>query len=68
MPITLVLLFRPNGQVLGLDHVTRRLFAVGLLCQGSLWEVTAVPEIVRQANAAAATIAALRKPAEMLFD
>jgi uncharacterized NAD(P)/FAD-binding protein YdhS len=60
---------RPNGQVLGHDDaMTRRLFAVGPLCQGSLWEITAVPEIVCQANAAAASIAALRKPAELLVD
>ena len=59
---------RPNGQVLGPDHVTRHLFAVGPLCQGSIWEITAVPEIVRQANAAAATIATLLKPAEMLVE
>jgi uncharacterized NAD(P)/FAD-binding protein YdhS len=59
---------RPNGQVLADDYVTRRLFAVGPLCQGSLWEITAVPEIVSQANAVAATIAALPKPAEMLVE
>jgi uncharacterized NAD(P)/FAD-binding protein YdhS len=32
------------------------LFALGPLCQGSLWEITAVPEIVRQADAAANAI------------
>ena len=48
--------------------VTPRLFAMGPLCQGSLWEITAVPEIVRQADGAATSIAALRKPAELLVD
>ena len=33
------------------------LLALGPLCQGSLWEITSVPEIVRQADAAAASIA-----------
>jgi uncharacterized NAD(P)/FAD-binding protein YdhS len=48
---------KPDGQVLGRrDGVTPGLFALGPLCQGSLWEITAVPEIVRQASLAAACI------------
>ena len=55
----------PNGQVLGKSGApTRGLFALGPLCQGSLWEITAVPEIVRQCDAAAQSIAALEQPAE----
>jgi uncharacterized NAD(P)/FAD-binding protein YdhS len=38
------------------------LFAVGPLCHGTLWEITAVPEIVRQADAAAEAIAELQVP------
>jgi uncharacterized NAD(P)/FAD-binding protein YdhS len=54
-----------NGQVLGADGCPRRgLFALGPLCQGSLWEITGVPEIVAQADQAAASIAALYAPAE----
>ncbi len=54
----------PNGQVLGRrGEATRGLFAVGPLCQGTLWEITAVPEIVRQADAAALSLAALQEPA-----
>jgi uncharacterized NAD(P)/FAD-binding protein YdhS len=50
----------PNGQVLGRSGVpTTGLFALGPLCQGSLWEITAVPEIVRQCDQAAQSIAAL---------
>ena len=50
------LLVRPDGQVIGKDGVaTRGLFALGPLCQGTLWEITSVPEIVRQADAAAAS-------------
>jgi len=53
----------PNGQVLGRDNeITRGLFAIGPLCQGTLWEITAVPEIVRQADAAAVSLAALQAP------
>jgi uncharacterized NAD(P)/FAD-binding protein YdhS len=53
----------PNGQVLGRgSDVTRGLFAIGPLCQGTLWEITAVPEIVRQADAAARSLAALQAP------
>ena len=40
----------------------RGLFAIGPLCQGTLWEITAVPEIVRQADAAAISLAALQAP------
>ena len=48
------LLVRPDGQVTGKDGAaTRGLFALGPLCQGTLFEITAVPEIVRQADAAA---------------
>jgi uncharacterized NAD(P)/FAD-binding protein YdhS len=50
----------PNGQVLSRSGAsTRGLFALGPLCQGSLWEITAVPEIVRQCDAAAQSVAAL---------
>jgi uncharacterized NAD(P)/FAD-binding protein YdhS len=53
----------PNGQVLGKgSRITNGLFAVGPLCQGSLWEITGVPEIVRQADAAAACLASLQVP------
>jgi uncharacterized NAD(P)/FAD-binding protein YdhS len=53
----------PNGQVLGRDTgVTRSLFAIGPLCQGTLWEITTVPEIVRQADAVALSLAALQEP------
>lgn len=53
----------PNGQVLGRgNEITRGLFAIGPLCQGTLWEITAVPEIVRQADAAAGSLAALQVP------
>ncbi len=49
---------KPNGQIVGRDGTpTPGLLALGPLCQGSLWEITAVPEIVRQADAAAANIA-----------
>jgi uncharacterized NAD(P)/FAD-binding protein YdhS len=48
------LLVRPDGQVVGKDGAAMRgLFALGPLCQGTLFEITAVPEIVRQADAAA---------------
>ena len=48
------LLVRSDGQVIAKDGVaTTGLFALGPLCQGSLWEITSVPEIVRQADAAA---------------
>jgi uncharacterized NAD(P)/FAD-binding protein YdhS len=48
----------PDGQIVGRDgSPTPGLLALGPLCQGSLWEITAVPEIVVQADAAAAGIA-----------
>jgi uncharacterized NAD(P)/FAD-binding protein YdhS len=48
-----------NGQIQGADGCsTRGLFALGPLGQGSLWEITAVPEIVTQCDAAAVAIAA----------
>jgi uncharacterized NAD(P)/FAD-binding protein YdhS len=50
-----------NGQVLRRDNSeTAGLFALGPLCQGCLWEITVVPEIVHQANEAASSIAALQ--------
>jgi len=45
------------------DAATHGLFALGPLCQGSLWEITAVPEIVSQCDAAAQSIAALQESA-----
>ena len=51
----------PNGQVLGRGAPTPGLFALGPLCQGSLWEITAVPEIVPQCDQAAQSIAALAR-------
>ncbi len=54
----------PNGQVLGRGgEQSQGLFAIGPLCQGTLWEITAVPEIVRQADAAARSLDALQAPA-----
>jgi uncharacterized NAD(P)/FAD-binding protein YdhS len=51
---------QPNGQALDrIGAPTPGLFALGPLCQGSLWEITAVPEIVRQCDQAAQNIAAL---------
>jgi uncharacterized NAD(P)/FAD-binding protein YdhS len=48
-----------NGQLLGTkDTPTRGLFALGPLGQGSLWEITAVPD-VQQAHKAAQGIAKL---------
>ena len=44
----------PNGQLQDVAGCARRgLFALGPLGQGSLWEITAVPEIVEQADQAA---------------
>src|SRR5262245_12589905 len=59
------LLVRPYGQVIGKDGLsTPGLFALGPLCQGTLWEITSVPEIVRQADAAAvSSVNALAAPA-----
>ena len=49
---------KPDGRVVGRSGApTPGLLALGPLCQGSLWEITAVPEIVQQADAAAANIA-----------
>lgn len=49
-----------SGAIQGKDgSPTIGLFALGPLCQGSLWEITAVPEIVAQADEAAMAIAAL---------
>jgi uncharacterized NAD(P)/FAD-binding protein YdhS len=45
-----------DGRIKG-DARSRGLFALGPLCQGSLWEITSVPEIVRQADQAARVIA-----------
>jgi uncharacterized NAD(P)/FAD-binding protein YdhS len=45
-----------DGRIKG-DIRSRGLFALGPLCQGSLWEITSVPEIVRQADDAARAIA-----------
>ncbi len=59
------LALEPNGQVLGKSGApTRGLFALGPLCQGSLWEITAVPEIVRQCDEAALSLAKLEPSAE----
>ena len=54
-----------NGQVIGKNgKPSRGLFAIGPLCQGTLWEITAVPEIVSQADAAAINIEELRRQTE----
>lgn len=46
-----------DGQLIGKSGgIERGLFALGPLCQGTIWEITAVPEIVRQADAAAKEI------------
>ena len=56
-----------NGEVQGADGCTTRgLFALGPLGQGSLWEITAVPEIVAQVDRAAATLGALHAPRDCL--
>jgi uncharacterized NAD(P)/FAD-binding protein YdhS len=48
-----------NGQILGADRKpSAGLFAIGPLCQGTLWEITGVPEIVAQADLAARSLAA----------
>ena len=47
-----------NGQVVGQHgEITAGLFAIGPLCQGTLWEITAVPEITAQADQAAQSLA-----------
>jgi uncharacterized NAD(P)/FAD-binding protein YdhS len=54
------LVVKRNGQVTGeAGEVTDGLFAIGPLCQGTLWEITAVPEIVAQADQAAHRLAVL---------
>ncbi len=64
-PHRLGLTVKPNGQVLGKQKTpTKGLFALGPLCQGSLWEITSVPEIVSQCDAAAQSIEALAHPAK----
>jgi uncharacterized NAD(P)/FAD-binding protein YdhS len=61
-PHGLGLAVRPNGQILGQDgRETPGLFALGPLCQGSLFEITAVPEIVRQTAATAEAISRYEK-------
>lgn len=56
-PHNLGLAVKPDGRVLGIHGVpTPGLYALGPLCQGSLWEIMAVPEIVRQADLAASHI------------
>ena len=61
-PHGLGLMVRPNGQILGQNgRETPGLFALGPLCQGSLFEITAVPEIVRQTAAAAEAISRYAK-------
>ena len=57
----------PDGQIVGRDgSPTPGLLALGPLCQGSLWEITAVPEIVAQADAAAAGLAVRQQTAHPL--
>jgi uncharacterized NAD(P)/FAD-binding protein YdhS len=53
-PHRLGLAVERDGQVIGGEN----LFAIGPLCQGTLWEITAVPEIVAQADRAAQALAA----------
>ena len=60
-PHRLGLVVERNGQVIGAGGASSGLFAIGPLCQGSLWEITAVPEIVAQADRAARTLGALRE-------
>jgi uncharacterized NAD(P)/FAD-binding protein YdhS len=61
-PHGLGLIVRPNGRILGQNgRETPGLFALGPLCQGSLFEITAVPEIVRQTAAAAEAISQYAK-------
>jgi len=51
-----------TGQVIGKSGKSSHgLFAIGPLCQGTLWEITAVPEIVSQADQAAIGIEELRR-------
>ncbi|HEY8275790.1 MAG TPA: FAD/NAD(P)-binding protein [Methyloceanibacter sp.] len=55
-PHRLGLAVETDGRIKG-DARSRGLFALGPLGQGSLWEITAVPEIVHQADDAARIIA-----------
>jgi uncharacterized NAD(P)/FAD-binding protein YdhS len=62
-PHRLGLAVEPSGQILGAaGQPSPGLYAIGPLCQGTLWEITAVPEIVRQADRAAQAIAASAAP------
>ena len=57
-PHALGLITAPNGEVVSaVRHGSARLFALGPLCQGTLWEIIAVPEIVAQAHIAAQELA-----------
>jgi uncharacterized NAD(P)/FAD-binding protein YdhS len=57
-PHRLGLVVERDGQVIAAGgEPSFGLFAVGPLCQGTLWEITAVPEIVAQADRAAQTLA-----------
>ena len=63
-PHHLGLAVEADGQVLGEGgRPSPGLFAIGPLGQGTLWEITSVPEIVRQADRAANAIAAAIEPA-----
>ena len=64
-PHRLGLAVESSGQILGAaGQPSPGLYAIGPLCQGTLWEITAVPEIVRQADRAAQAIAASAAPTE----
>lgn len=53
---------KSEGQLLDMRNVpTPGLYALGPLCQRSLWELTAVPEIVRQVDLAAAHICTIHE-------
>jgi uncharacterized NAD(P)/FAD-binding protein YdhS len=59
-PHRLGLVVERNGQVIGKGgKQIEGLFAIGPLGQGTLWEITAVPEIVAQADQAAQSLASL---------
>jgi len=66
---------RPDTHCLGFDVTgegalrgcaSDRLFGVGPICRGALWEITAVPEIRAQCQALARHIAALSRQPETL--
>jgi uncharacterized NAD(P)/FAD-binding protein YdhS len=61
-PHGLGLLVKPNGELVSAPCSSgkARIFALGPLCQGSLWEITAVPEIVAQAHMATQDLAGLQ--------